>query len=229
MEGLYGMDGRQKVKIKLCGMSRPEDVLCVNEARPDFCGFVINVPKSIRNVSPGQLRELLKLLDPEIVPVGVFRDEPLESVASFLEEGVIRMAQIHGHEDENYIRELKSRGDFTVIRAFNERTFGEAEGSCADYVLLDHGEGGTGESFDWTMTDSIRRPFFLAGGIGPENIEEALRQVRPWAVDMSSGLETDGKKDPKKILAAMQAVRRWNEEQELKRQKQEQIHRRTGE
>ena len=207
------MDVRQKVKIKLCGMSRPEDILCVNEARPDFCGFVINVPKSIRNVSLEQLRELVKLLDPEIVPVGVFRDEPLESVVSFLEEGVIRMAQIHGHEDENYIRELKSRGDFTVIRAFNERTFGEAEGSCADYVLLDHGEGGTGESFDWTMTDSIRRPFFLAGGIGPENIEEALRQVRPWAVDMSSGLETDGKKDPKKILAAVQAVRRWNAEQ----------------
>ncbi len=208
------MDGRQKVKIKLCGMSRPEDVLCVNEARPDFCGFVINVPKSIRNVSPEQLRELVKLLDPGIIPVGVFRDEPLESVAAFLEEGVIRMAQIHGHEDENYIRELKSRGDFTVIRAFNERTFGEAEGSCADYVLLDHGEGGTGETFDWTMTDNIRRPFFLAGGIGPENIEEALRQVRPWAVDMSSGLETDGKKDPKKILAAVQAVRRWNAKQD---------------
>ena len=208
------MDGRQKVKIKLCGMSRPEDVLCVNEARPDFCGFVINVPKSIRNVSPEQLRELVKLLDPGIIPVGVFRDEPLESVAAFLEEGVIRMAQIHGHEDENYIRELKSRGDFTVIRAFNERTFGEAEGSCADYVLLDHGEGGTGETFDWTMTGGIRRPFFLAGGIGPENIEEALWQVRPWAVDMSSGLETDGKKDPKKILAAVQAVRRWNEEQD---------------
>ncbi len=206
------MDGRQKVKIKLCGMSRPEDILCVNEARPDFCGFVINVPKSIRNVSLEQLRELVKLLDPGIIPVGVFRDEPLESVAAFLKEGVIQMAQIHGHEDENYIRELKSRGDFTVIRAFNEWTFGEAEGSCADYVLLDHGEGGTGESFDWTMTRGIRRPFFLAGGIGPENIEEALRQVRPWAVDMSSGLETDGKKDPKKILAAVQAVRRWNEE-----------------
>ncbi len=202
-----------KVKIKLCGMSRPEDIACVNEMRPDFCGFVINVPKSIRNVSPEQLRALVKLLDPEIIPVGVFRDEPLESVAAFLEEGVIRMAQIHGHEDENYIRELKSRGDFTVIRAFNERTFGEAEGSCADYVLLDHGEGGTGETFDWTMTDSIRRPFFLAGGIGPENIGEALRQVRPWAIDLSSGLETNGKKDPAKIRAVVRAVRRWNEEQ----------------
>lgn len=200
-----------RIKIKICGLSRPEDVAYVNEARPDFCGFVINVPKSIRNVSADQMRALVKELAPGIIPVGVFRDEPLESVAALLEEGKIRMAQLHGHEDEAYVRELKSRGDFTVIRAFNEKTFDQAEGSAADYILLDNGEGGTGETFDWTMTEGIRRPFFLAGGIGPGNIEQALREVRPWAVDMSSGLETDGKKDRQKILAAVEAVRRWNE------------------
>lgn len=183
----------------------------VNEARPDFCGFVINVPKSIRSVSADQMRALVKELAPGIIPVGVFRDEPLERVAALLEEGAIRMAQLHGHEDEAYVRELKARGDFTVIRAFNEKTFDQAEDSCADYVLLDNGEGGTGKTFDWTMTKGIRRPFFLAGGIGPANVEQALRQVRPWAVDMSSGLETDGKKDRQKILDAVGAVRRWKE------------------
>ena len=156
------------------------------------------------------VRALVQKLSPAIIPVGVFRDEVIDTVEELLQDGTIRIAQLHGHEDESYIRELKSRGDYTVIRAFNETSFDQAGRSSADYVLLDHAAGGTGETFDWSLARKVKRPFFLAGGIGPENLEEALTCVQPWAVDLSSKVETDGRKDREKILAAVQAVRRWN-------------------
>lgn len=196
-----------RTKIKICGLSRMEDIAYVNEAMPDFCGFIINVPKSIRNVTPQQVRRLREGLSPDIIPVGVFRNEPIENVVSLLADGTIAMAQLHGSEDERYIRELKSRGDFTVIKAFNEQAFAQAKASSADYILLDHAAGGTGETFDWALAGSIGRPFFLAGGIGPDNIAEALEKVHPWAIDISSKVETDGKKDREKILAAVRCVR----------------------
>lgn len=199
-----------RVRIKICGLSRAEDIAYVNEAGPDFCGFIVNVPKSIRNVTPEQVRRLRKELAPEIVPVGVFRDEPIETVVSLLEDGTIAMAQLHGRENETYIRELKARGNFPVIKAFNEETIAQAGKSSADYILLDHAAGGTGETFDWALAAAIDRPFFLAGGIGPDNIAEALEKVHPWAIDLSSKVETDGKKDREKILAAVRAVRNIN-------------------
>lgn len=201
---------KKKIRIKICGLSRAEDIAYVNEAMPDYCGFVINVPKSRRNTVPDQVRALVQKLSPAIIPVGVFRDEVIDTVEELLQDGTIRIAQLHGHEDESYIRELKSRGDYTVIRAFNETSFDQAGRSSADYVLLDHAAGGTGETFDWSLARKVKRPFFLAGGIGPENLEEALTCVQPWAVDLSSKVETDGRKDREKILAAVQAVRRWN-------------------
>lgn len=201
------MKTENEVKIKICGLSRPEDVDYVNEALPDFCGFVINVPGSIRNTTPDQVRLLTEKLSESIIPVGVFRNEPIDTVAGLLREGTIRMAQLHGNEDEEYIKRLKSMGDFTVIRAFNQKNLDAAGISSADYVLLDHGAGGTGEAFDWTLIKNMNRPFFLAGGIGPDNVREAIAQVHPWAVDMSSKVETAGKKDREKILEAVRAVR----------------------
>ena len=172
---------KKKIRIKICGLSRAEDIAYVNEAMPDYCGFVINVPKSRRNTVPDQVRALVQKLSPAIIPVGVFRDEVIDTVEELLQDGTIRIAQLHGHEDESYIRELKSRGDYTVIRAFNETSFDQAGRSSADYVLLDHAAGGTGETFDWSLARKVKRPFFLAGGIGPENLEEALTCVQPWA------------------------------------------------
>ena len=201
---------KKKIRIKICGLSRAEDIAYVNEAMLDYCGFVINVPKSRRNTVPDQVRALVQKLSPAIIPVGVFRDEAIDTVEGLLQDGTIRIAQLHGHEDESYIRELKSRGDYTVIRAFNETSFDQACRSSADYVLLDHAAGGTGETFDWSLARKVSRPFFLAGGIGPENLEAALTCVQPWAVDLSSKVEPDGRKDREKILAAVQAVRRWN-------------------
>lgn len=197
------------VKIKICGLSRPEDIAYVNEAKPDYAGFIIHVPGSIRSVEPEQARELISRLDPAIIPVGVFRNNSPEEVLELSGAGIFRIVQLHGREgeDENFIRRLKAETGLPVIRAFNEKKMDQAQGSCADYVLLDHAAGGTGETFDWTLASRVKRPFFLAGGIGPDNIAEAIQRVRPWAVDLSSKVETQGRKDREKILAAVGAVR----------------------
>ncbi|MCC8045564.1 MAG: phosphoribosylanthranilate isomerase [Clostridiales bacterium] len=210
------------VKIKICGLSRLVDIDYVNEAEPDYCGFIINVPKSIRNTTPDQVRALRKNLSPKIIPVGVFRNAPVETVAELLQDGTIRVAQLHGSEDEDYIHQLRTFGSFPIFKAFRvpslpagSETY-EEELSCwadavnqssADMVLLDNGGGGTGKTFDWELAERIRRPYILAGGIGPDNIAEALKTLRPWCVDMSSSVETDGKKDREKILEAVRILR----------------------
>jgi len=197
-------------KIKICGLSRPEDIKAVNEARPDFAGFVIEVPKSRRNVSAGRVRDLAKGLAEQIQAVGVFVNASVELVAGLLNDGTLAMAQLHGNEDEAYIRELRQRTDKPLIQAFSihtERDVERALQSSADYLLLDQGSGGTGRCFDWSLVPELGRPFFLAGGLGASNLSEAISQVKPWAVDLSSSLETEGRKDPAKIQAAVKLVR----------------------
>lgn len=198
-------------KIKICGLKRPEDIQAVNAVKPDFCGFVIEVPKSSRCVSREQVRELTKGLLPNILPVGVFVNAPVELPAQLLNEGTIAIAQLHGKEDEAYIRELRKLTDKPLIQAFSVRTAEDVERACAstaDYILLDQGSGGTGKTFDWSLVNGIERPFFLAGGLSVENLEQAVRELNPWAVDLSSSLEVDGKKDPARIRAAVEIVRR---------------------
>ena len=153
--------------IKLCGLSRPQDIQAANRLKPDFIGFVF-APKSKRYVSPQKAEELKALLDPGIRAVGVFVNEPLETVAQLLDRGVIDLAQLHGGEDEDYVRALKSRTGKPVIRAFRVATaedVRQAEESCADCILLDSGAG-TGTVFDWDLLRAARRPYFLAGGWG---------------------------------------------------------------
>ena len=197
-------------KIKICGLSRPEDIKAVNEAEPDFAGFVIEVPKSRRNVSAGQVRELAKGLAKQIQAVGVFVNASVELVAGLLNDGTLAMAQLHGSEDEAYIQELRQQTDKPLIQAFSIRTERDVERalqSSADYLLLDQGSGGTGQCFDWSLIPELTRPFFLAGGLGASNLSEAISRVKPWAVDLSSSLETEGRKDPAKIQAAVKLVR----------------------
>lgn len=198
-------------RIKVCGLKRPCDIEAVNAAKPDFAGFIIEVPKSSRNVSRDTVRELTKGLSPDILPVGVFVNAPVELVAELLEEGTIAIAQLHGQESEDYIRELRGKTKKPLIKAFSIRTSEDMERalrSSADYLLLDQGSGGTGKTFDWSLVPEIRRPFFLAGGLGLTNLKKAISQVKPWAVDLSSGLETEGLKDPEKIRAAVELVRK---------------------
>ena len=198
-------------RIKICGLRRPEDIAAVNEARPDYCGFIVEYPKSRRSIDRATLRELVRGLREEIVPVGVFVNAPKELVAELLEEGTIQIAQLHGQENEDYIRQLKIMTDQLLIKAFSIKTTEDIEKalqSPANYILLDQGGGGTGKTFDWSLIPEIRRPFFLAGGIGATNLEQAIREIRPYAVDLSSSVETEKRKDPAKIRQVVDIVRK---------------------
>lgn len=204
-----------RTRIKICGLTRPEDIQAVNQAKPDFCGFIVEFPKSRRNITVEQLKALREKLDESILPVGVFVNAPVELPAQLLNEGTIALAQLHGQEDENYIRQLKTMTDQLLIKAFSIKTEADIKKAIlseADYILLDQGAGGTGETFDWSLVPAIKRPWFLAGGLGCDNLESAIHLLHPWAVDLSSSVETDGHKDPDKILKAVQTVRNIKEE-----------------
>ena len=173
-------------KIKLCGLSRPRDILAANQLRPEYIGFVF-APESKRYIAPKGAAELKELLDPNIQAVGVFVNETAETVAR--------------------LRMLTPK---PIIQAFRIATVQDvlrAEASAADHILLDAGAG-TGTVFDWSLLHQIRRPYFLAGGLGPDNVEEAVERLHPYAVDVSSGIETDGGKDPEKMAAFVAAVRK---------------------
>lgn len=209
------IEKRNRTRIKICGLTRPEDIQAVNQAKPDFCGFIVEFPKSRRNVTVDQLRQLREKLDGSILPTGVFVNAPVELPAHLLNEGTIALAQLHGQEDEAYIHQLKNMTDHLIIKAFSIKTEADVDRAIrseADYILLDQGDGGTGEAFDWNLVPSIKRPWFLAGGLGCENLETAIKLLHPWAVDLSSSVETDGRKDADKILKAVQTVRNIKEE-----------------
>ena len=198
-------------KIKICGLRRREDILAVNEAKPDYCGFIIEFPSSFRSVTVDEVRELVKELDPEIRPVGVFVNAPMELVRTLLDDGTLALAQLHGQEDESYIRELKTYTDKLIIKAFSIKTAEDIEESTAKPGRL-HPVG----SRQWRNRKDIRlvidsgieRPFFLAGGIGALNMKQAICEIRPYAVDLSSSVETEKWKDPKKIRQVVDIVRR---------------------
>ena len=196
-------------KIKLCGLSRPCDILTANELKPEYIGFVF-APKSKRYIDPQKAAQLKELLSSDIRAVGVFVDEAPDTVAALLNSGVIDIAQLHGSEDEAYIQRLRQRTDQPIIKAFQIKTYhdlAEAEACTADHILLDSGAG-TGNVFDWSVLQDVKRPYFLAGGLSPDNVGDAVRLLHPYAVDVSSGIETDGRKDEEKAAAFIAAVRK---------------------
>ncbi|MBP3877058.1 MAG: phosphoribosylanthranilate isomerase [Lachnospiraceae bacterium] len=195
-------------KIKLCGLTRREDILAANSLSPDYIGFVF-AKNSRRFVSPEKAAKLKELLNPGIAAVGVFVDEAPETVAALLNAGIIDLAQLHGNESEEDIRLLKTMTNKPLIRAFRVRTpedLRTAAASRADHILLDSGAG-TGTVFDWSLLRDFDRPYFLAGGLHPGNAAEAVTLLRPYALDVSSGIETDGRKDPRKMKDFVTAVR----------------------
>ena len=194
--------------VKTCGLSRPEDIAAANELRPDYVGFVF-WPKSHRYVTPETAEDLRAQLDDRIPAVGVFVDAPVEAVAALLKRGTIQVAQLHGHEDDDYITALRRTASAPVWKAFRVRSkedLAAAADSAADEILLDNGYG-TGEAFDWRLADGFRRPFILAGGLTPETIPGAVAALRPKTIDISSGVETERIKDRNKMIAAVRAVR----------------------
>ena len=196
-------------KIKLCGLTRPCDIEYVNELLPEYIGFVF-APKSRRYISPEKAEVLREHLDDRITPVGVFVDEKIEVIADLIKRKIIDIVQLHGNESEKYITGLRRVIDCPVIKAFrieSEADIVSANNSSADYILLDSG-GGTGKVFDHSLLKDIARPYFLAGGLTPENVETAVKQLKSFAVDVSSSLETDGFKDKIKMTAFVNAVRK---------------------
>lgn len=196
-------------RIKFCGLSRPCDIEAANELQPEYIGFVFAL-KSKRYVTSEKAEELKKLLSPNIKTVGVFVNVLPKTVAELLNKGIIDLAQLHGGEDEDYIKQLRRHTDRPIIKAFRIEVLNDienAEHSTADYILLDSGAG-TGKVFDWKLIQNIKRPYFLAGGLSPDNVENAVNILQPYAVDVSSGIETDGFKNRIKMAAFVAAVRK---------------------
>jgi phosphoribosylanthranilate isomerase len=202
-------------KIKICGLFRDEDIDFANEAGPDYAGFVF--AKSRRQVSPAQAAQLRARLRSGVTPVGVFVNAAVNDIANLCRDGVIGMVQLHGSEDAAYIEALRGALGASAavpvikaVRAESREAVLEAALTGANYLLLDHGAGGTGQSFDWALLEGgdflaeLPVPCFLAGGIDVYNAEEALA-LKPFGIDVSSGAETGGVKDRDKMirLAAM--------------------------
>lgn len=209
----------QPVQLKICGLRRPQDVDYVNELMPNFIGFVFAPSK--RQLTREQAAELAEKLNSGIWRVGVFVDQPEDFVAELLASGVIQFAQLHGREDAACISRLRERtkllgGDAKIIKAVKVRSKEDLAGvediDC-EYLLLDawsdegQAAGGNGKTFDWSLIHSISKPFFLAGGLHPGNVDTAIRDVRPFGIDASSCMETDGFKDFQKMKDFVKAVR----------------------
>ena len=208
---------KSAMKVKICGLRRPEDADIVNEVRPDYAGFIF-APDRKRYIPPEKAEKIRKRLDPSIRSVGVFVNAKQEEILRTLETVHLDAVQLHGQETEEYIGSLRQAMEEAsaaqaplIIKAFRictEHDVRMAEASSADLILLDNGAGGTGESFDWNLLRDIKRDFLLAGGISAGNAEEAVRKAAPWGLDVSSSLETDGCKDPEKIRKFMEVIRR---------------------
>lgn len=196
-------------KIKICGLFRTCDAEYVNEAMPDYAGFVF-YEKSHRFVTNKQAEALRCSIKPTIQTVGVFVNLDVKTIEKQYKNGTIDVVQLHGDEDEGYIRRLRERLPCAEIwKAFKVKsaeTLLKAENCSADRILLDNGYG-TGQSFDWTIADSFKRQFILAGGLNPDNIQSAIERFQPFAIDLSSGVESGSVKDRNKILAAVAAAK----------------------
>ena len=191
------------VKVKFCGLKRPCDIAWANELHPDYAGFVFAGTK--RRVSDETAAALRRELDPSIPAVGVFVDDELPHMASLVKKGVIQLIQLHGQEEDALVQQLPTELGVPVIKAFsiaNQDDIKRALESRADYILLDQGKGGTGKAFDWSLLKEIDRSYFLAGGLTPQNAAQAAK-LRPYALDVSSGIETDGVKDRDKMTLFM--------------------------
>lgn len=194
--------------IKLCGLTREEDIKKANEIKPEYVGFVF-YEKSRRNVSREKARKLRSLLNPEIKTVGVFVDANPVEIEDLFEERIIDVAQLHGNESDDYIKELQDK-NIPVIKTFKANAPEElikAEKSSADMIMFDAGNGEGKPINDLNILTYIERPFILAGGLNQENVANAIKVTNPYGVDVSSGIETDNLKDGNKMKEFVNAVR----------------------
>ena len=196
------------MKVKICGLYREEDIEYINQYKPDYCGFIIDFERSHRNVDVTSLKRLSSKVDSSIQKVGVFVDEDIHTVCSLLEENVIDLVQLHGQENEDYIKKVKETKK-PVIKYFkiaSQEDVQKALGSSADFILLDNGWG-TGKTFDWNLLKDVNRDYFLAGGINIDNVKEAMN-LHPYCLDISSGVEVNKVKNEEKIKEIISVIRK---------------------
>lgn len=217
------------VKLKICGLRRTEDINIVNKYGPDYIGFVF--ADSPRKVSYEEAKVLSDILSEDIVPVGVFVNEHMKLIVDLFKDGIIKIAQLHGDEDEKYIRNLKDKSieqtgiEIPVINAIEIKDISNEDSgtdyndellkwrdSASDYFILDSGKG-SGKTFDWNLIDKnsefFRNSIFLAGGLNSENLTSAIEEFNPFAVDLSSSVETDGFKDEEKIKEIIEIMENY--------------------
>lgn len=200
------------INIKICGLKRIEDIKYVNKFKPEYIGFVF--AKSRRQISYDMAASLKKSLSNDIKTVGVFVNHEINDIISLMNEDIIDIAQLHGNEEEDSIITIKNKTNKKVIKAIPVRSLEDIlkwKDSKVDFLLLDNGSGGTGESFDWEVLDKLstiefNKPYFIAGGLNKENVKNVLK-YKPYAVDISGGVETDGLKDEVKINEFINTVR----------------------
>ncbi len=197
------------VKIKICGIKRLEDIEIVNKYKPDYIGFVFADSK--RKITHKLACQLKNKLDEGIISVGVFVDAAQDEILKLFNEGIIEIAQLHGSESEEYIVDLKKKSEYKLkiinaVEMSEDTNLLEYDNSEADYLLLDSGKG-SGKTFDWQLIrNDLKKEFFLAGGLNSLNVKEAISKFNPFAIDLSSALETDGVKDENKIMEIMEVI-----------------------
>lgn len=203
-------------KIKICGLQRSQDIEIVNEFIPDYVGFIMSTKEKFRRQIPvDKAQKLSELLDPMIKPVGVFVDEPVEFIEDICRNDIVEAVQLHGNENMEYILELRKRIPNPIIKAVHVSSIAQivaAEKIPCSYLLLDTAyedkAGGGGVKFNWDLIpNKVSKPFFLAGGLNADNISEAIKQVNPYCVDLSSSVETEGYKDREKVREVIKKVR----------------------
>lgn len=196
-------------KIKICGIQYKEEVEFLNFLKPDYIGFVFATSK--RQIDYHKAKVLKAYLHPNIEIVGVFVNHDIDEIIQLAEEGIIDVVQLQGNEDEGYIEKLKRYIRLPLIKAIQVGEKIELPDVDVDYYLLDkkseRSQGGTGESFDWGLLGNMAKSYFLAGGIGADNIDEAL-SYSPYCIDISSKVEVDGKKDMHKVKEVIEKVRK---------------------
>jgi phosphoribosylanthranilate isomerase len=200
------------VFVKICGITREEDALLAVAMGADAVGFTFAPSK--RQIAPSIARDIVKRLPPEILTVGVFRDEASSRVVDIVNSAGLRAAQLHGHESAETTRWIRQRVPF-VIKVFSagDPELDRAESYGADAIMIDSPQPGSGEVFDWSLAegrpDGVR--MILAGGLNPENVGDAIARVAPWGVDVATGVEADrgepGQKDARKVKAFIDAAR----------------------
>lgn len=200
-------------RIKICGIKRAEDIEIVNKYKPDYIGFVFS--KSPRQVDFNTAQRLKAMLDRDIQAVGVFVNEPIELIQKLCRCRIIDMIQLHGDEDEDYINRLRAVVKCRIIKAVRVKSTAQIlkeEQKRCDFLLLDTyskgAYGGSGQKFNWDLIpEDLVKEYFLAGGLDITNIQQAIKSLNPFCVDVSSSVETDGFKDEKKVKEIIEKVR----------------------